>query len=94
MPRNVRNFWIEAQVDGKKHSVATGPRRADGGFGLQVYIRDKGDIRTAVRLSGRVDDDGELVLYVNPGRPDREDNDCTLKVKREKSGGFTITTDR
>ncbi len=52
MPRNVRNFWIEAQVDGRKHDVATGPRRADGGIYLRVYIRDSGDVKHALTVTG------------------------------------------
>lgn len=61
MPRNVRNFWIELNVDGRKERVATGPRRADGGFDLTVKMRSSGDIVTAVEVLGR-ERDGKLSL--------------------------------
>jgi len=55
MPRNVRNFWLELQVDGRKSEVKTGPRRKDGGFSQKVFIREKGLIQCVGELSGIVD---------------------------------------
>jgi hypothetical protein len=62
MPRNVRNFWIELEVDGKKEPVASGPRSKDGGFRLDILQRSKGTITRALSVSGRVDSTGRLVL--------------------------------
>ena len=60
MPRNVRNFWIELTVDGKAQRIACGPQARDGGFELTVKMRDKGDIVTALHVSGRALQDGTL----------------------------------
>ena len=65
MPRNVRNFWIEAEVDGRKTPIAFGPRSADGGFRLTVYMRKLGDIETAIEMEGFLNSFGELVLRID-----------------------------
>lgn len=44
MPRNVRNFWITLDVDGKKSKVATGPRNRNGGFECIIKMRSEGQI--------------------------------------------------
>lgn len=62
MPRNVRNFWLELNVDGSKSSVETGPRSADGGFQLTILQRDNGSIVRGMTISGRATDDGKLIL--------------------------------
>jgi hypothetical protein len=59
--RSVRNFWVEAVVDGRRTKVAFGPRRADGGFELTVYQRDRGTSWKAATISGRVIRDGEAL---------------------------------
>ena len=38
MPRNVRNFWLNLSVDGKRTDVASGPVAKDGGFELRIKI--------------------------------------------------------
>ena len=68
MPKNVRNFWIELVVDGKKTKVATGPRSKSGGFSLTVKQRDLGGIRTAVEVVGRVNHKtGRITTAVHEG---------------------------
>lgn len=62
MPRNVRNFWIELDVDGSKSRVETGPRNKEGGFSMVIRQRDGGDISTALVLRGYVLSNGQLVL--------------------------------
>ena len=62
MPRNVRNFWLELEVDGKKTKVATGPVGKDGGFCLIVKQRDEGEVTIAGWLVGLVDGEGGLTL--------------------------------
>ncbi len=55
MPRCVRNFWIELDVDGKKEKIATGPKSAGGGFYLRVKVRKEGYVHNQyVALVGRV----------------------------------------
>lgn len=51
--RNVRNFWIETVVDGRKTTMASGPRSRDGGFTQRVLIRNKGGVAMAAHLNGR-----------------------------------------
>lgn len=67
MPRNVRNFWIQAQIDWRNSSIGAGTVRKDGGFDLTVYQRDGGEVRTALEIIGRAHDDGSLLLRVNAG---------------------------
>ncbi len=62
MPRNVRNFWIEADIDGLKEMVATGPIAADGGISVRILQRNEGGIVTALRIYGIADSDGHLEL--------------------------------
>ena len=62
MPRNVRNFWIELQVDGKKVPIATGPRGKDGGFVCTIRMRDNGQVTKPLTVVGRVMENGTLVL--------------------------------
>ena len=46
----VRNFWVEADIDGYNSTPAGGPRRKDGGMNVTVYQRKDGGVKTAVRL--------------------------------------------
>lgn len=71
MPRNVRNFWIEVEIDGQKSKFAGGPQSKDGGFSLTVRQRHEGNIRRSVHIAGWFEDSAEgnkLVLKttVNP----------------------------
>lgn len=84
MPRNVRNFWIELNVDGKRTRIATGPRNKDGGFELTVYQRDKGDVRKALYLSGYAHSDGLLRLTIDPDMP--------VRTYDDSASGSIVTT--
>lgn len=64
MARNVRNFWIDGSVDGRQSGVCGGPRKRDGGISVDIKQRDKGDIVTALQISGFADNDGNLTLEV------------------------------
>lgn len=63
MPRNTRNFWVTAQIDGRT-TLEGGPKAADGGFNLLVKMRDNGSIIDAARMWGTVNDDGAITLTV------------------------------
>jgi len=67
MPRNVRNFWIQARIDGKATNIGAGPVRKDGGFDLTIYQRDAGEVRTALEILGRDIGGGKLRLRVYTG---------------------------
>jgi hypothetical protein len=63
MPRNVRNFWIELSVDGRKSRIETGPSRKDGGFSMTVRVRENGGIsKRTLEVFGNVIDDDTLYL--------------------------------
>ena len=53
MPRNVRNFWLELDVDGRKNKIAAGPASKEGGFRLSIYMRDRGDVQLVGYIRGR-----------------------------------------
>jgi len=67
MPRNVRNFWIEAKVDGRKTPIAFGPQGKDGGFELTVHMRNKGEVERVLTMSGWVASNGMLCLSARTG---------------------------
>lgn len=67
MPRCVRNFWLDARIDGRRSRFASGPRSKDGGFTLDIYLRERGDIAGApLRVQGACRD-GRLYLMVQDG---------------------------
>lgn len=69
MPRNVRNYWLELEIDGRKTRVETGPRAKDGGFSLNIYMRNKGNVTKIGRLIGMPpDNNGKLHLKFIPNR--------------------------
>ena len=59
MPRNVRNFWIEADVDGYKNRFGFGSKRKEGGFEMLINQRDKGQIKQVCHIQGW--SDGETI---------------------------------
>jgi len=61
MPRHVRNFWIEGQVDGRRGTISGGPIAASGGFRLTIFQRNKGEVMEAVSYP---DNDGKLRLNI------------------------------
>ena len=82
----VRNFYIEAQVDGRETKLEGGPRNKTGGFSATVKIRDNGSIAHALRIDGYARDDGSLSIRVSPG--------SGVTVKPDEDGGFTIEAAR
>jgi len=79
MPRNVRNFWLTMDVDGRGSTVETGPRGADDGFTLNIFMREKGEVAGVVmQVYGSVDVDGKLVLTA------RKANGEELQVMTER----------
>lgn len=67
MPRNVRNFWITADIDGRKSQIESGPIRRDGGIYLTIKMRDDGDVRNVLTVVGTAADDGALTLEIIDG---------------------------
>lgn len=83
MPRNVRNFWLELSVDGKRTDIATGPVSKDGGFFLTIKQRSSGAIVRAMDVRGFLDD-GMLVLEATarPGAIGETDRTVTFETTR------------
>lgn len=48
----VRNFWIDAQIDGRSTCLTGGPQAKDGGFFMEIYMRDEGQAKVAATISG------------------------------------------
>lgn len=46
----VRNFWIEADIDGRKTKLKGGPANKHGGLSCYVYQRNHGGIDTAIKI--------------------------------------------
>ena len=66
MARNVRNFWIELDVDGYKTKVKRGPRGRFGGFHMIISMRDNGEISNKqYHIRGGCCPDESLILTVD-----------------------------
>jgi hypothetical protein len=61
MPRNVRNFWIEASIDGRSADFNGGPQSKDGGFRLTIKQRADGEIVKAFEINGYMARDGKTL---------------------------------
>ena len=46
MPRNARPSWIRVKVEGRKHDVATGPKRKSGCMRASFDVRHMGAVST------------------------------------------------
>lgn len=85
MPRTVRNFWVQGQVDGRRSQISGGPRARDGGLALTLYQRRKGAVETALRVNCSASTDGTLTLEVEPALPftvSRSGGRLKIKTKR------------
>lgn len=54
---NVRNFWIDADIDGRATHLSGGPSNRGGGFQLRIYMRDDGESKLAYVIEGMADSD-------------------------------------
>lgn len=84
-PRTVRNFWIEAEIDGRKSRPAGGPRGKEGGMSLTLYQRSGGSVALALEVSCIAQCDGVLVVKVEPSLPydfTRHNGKLYIKTKR------------
>lgn len=63
MPRNVRNFWVNLNVDGRSN-VETGPASKDGGMWAKFLIRSNGDIADSITVDCVATSKSNLLLRV------------------------------
>lgn len=64
MPRNTRNFWIDANIDGRATALTGGPESEIGGLTACFAIREDGAVALGVTILGRASATGQLVLSV------------------------------
>ena len=76
-----RNFWIEADIDGRRTTLAGGPVRKDGGFKLTIQMRDEGKRMKALEVDGYCTNDGILVLLAQTLTGDMNE-DASIKLTR------------
>jgi hypothetical protein len=62
-PRRVRNFWLEAVIDGRRTKLKGGPMKT-GGFELLVFQKHRGQCGPTLKLIGRDLGNGSLELTV------------------------------
>ena len=65
----VRNFYVDAHIDGRATSLAGGPRNKEGEMTVRIYQRDDGAITEALMIDCE-ERDGVLTTKVY----DREHN--------------------
>lgn len=104
MPRNVRNFWLEAKIDGRASTLTGGPQGRMGGFSLTIYQRLNATVMQALRIEGFASSDGTIRLSVCPAFRDDSGNAIPQGVSAERpilkldharpERGFTIETRR
>lgn len=64
MPRNVRNFWMDAEIDGRESRLSGGPQSKDGGLFVTFKQRHKGSVTDALTIHAVSSADGSLALQV------------------------------
>ena len=59
----VRNFWIDADIDGRQTELSGGPRGRVDGMSIEIYQRDNGSIANCLKIVCR-EFAGELTTTV------------------------------
>lgn len=57
----LRNFWVEADIDGRKTKLKGGPRNKTGGLHLKIRVRDSGTSVLGCKIIC-TEHDGDLIL--------------------------------
>lgn len=61
-----RNFWIKAEIDGRKTPLAGGPSSKDGGMDVTLLVREDGGISDGVRIICRSDGVKNTIVVCGP----------------------------
>lgn len=62
----LRNFWVEAKIDGRETELEGGPRAKDGGMSVTILQRHNGSKMTAVKVNCW-ENNGDLFTRVEIG---------------------------
>lgn len=73
----VRNFFVDAEIDGRETDLGGGPRSKTGGMDVTVYQRNEGQIETAVKVRCR-ETLGLLITQVYV------DGKCVAEIKTKR----------
>lgn len=61
--RNLRNFWVFADIDGRKTPLSGGPKKRDGGMFIELYQREHGKSVEVLKIECIAEKD-KLYTYV------------------------------
>ncbi len=64
--RNVRNFWIDCDIDARETMLSGGPVGKEGGMGVELKMRENGEAVTILKINcfALKDAFGKLVNYI------------------------------
>lgn len=71
----VRNFWLEAYIDGRKTPLRGGPRARSGGMTVTIWQRDQGSVARALDIECYATECGQLLLVATG---DSEEHDAII----------------
>ena len=63
----VRNFWFDADIDGRESKVSGGPRAKDGGMVIDLFQRKEGEITKSFKIRCYEEREGMLVISIFNG---------------------------
>ena len=87
-PKTKKNFYLNAEIDGRQTNVSAGPKDKDGGMFCRFYMLDKGEVVEAFRVVGTTHDpEGNLtyniVFLIEPNFEDY-DHGKILAISKER----------
>lgn len=63
----IRNFYLDGRIDGRTTEISGGPANKNGGMYVDLFIRDEGQSRLAIRVNC-IEVNGKLILAVEDGK--------------------------
>ena len=82
---NTRNFYLRAEIDGRKSELTGGPASKDGGMYIELMMRSEGKPVNVLRINCTAYDDGCLRVRVSrPYLPDDVKFDVEVYTGREE----------
>jgi len=80
----MRNFYLEADIDGRKTNLTGGPSSKDGGFSLDIFMRSENKSEKVLNIAGTsINDDLYLTVKdIEPANKDTRRYIFTIATKR------------